>query len=271
MESTKREQERQQKALEAEIKAKDDAAAKHKREMAELQVKFEALNLPIPPPPRPPPPEKKYAMATYDFDSDVSGDLSFKKGERIRVLKHSASVNEWWEGQRGDAKGVFPGNYVKLDSEPKAKAVSPKTAFANKFRSRSTPSINTLLLWSASITLWADTYFLVGYISDMSGNIPADLDAQRLAANNGNRYAVFGENGSYYVHYHDALMQCWTLRSENFPTQYPEAEKYLTTYEQYGCPICVSLGKDSMYFLRTSWGASYSIPKDAELYLGDMS
>lgn len=26
-----------------------------------------------------------------------------------------------------------------------------------------------------------------------------------------------------------------------------------------------------MYFLRTSWGASYSIPIDAELYLGDMS
>lgn len=274
MESTKREQERKQKALEDEIKAKDEAATKHKQEMAELQAKVEALKLPTPPPPRPPPPEKKYATALYDFDSDVPGDLSFKAGERIRVLRQLESASEWWEGQRGDARGIFPGNRVRLDSEFKAEtntAPNANIVSANKLRVRSAPGINSLILWSASITLWADSYFLVGYISDMSGNVPADIDAQRLADNNGNRYAVFGENRSYYVHYHDALMQCWTLRSENFPTQYPEAEKYLTTYEQYGCPTCISLGKNSMYFLRTSWGASYSIPKDAELYLGDMS
>lgn len=278
MESTKREQERKQKALEDEIKAKDDAAAKHKQEMAELKAKVEALQLPA----RPPPPEKKYATALYDFDSEVFGDLTFKAGERIRFLKHSDSANEWWEGQRGDAKGIFPGNYVKLDSDNKTNSVSSdktdsvptnkaNNVSANKVRSRSAPGINSLLLWSASITLWADSYFLVGYISDMSGNVPFDLNRDRLADNNGNRYAIFGENGSSYVHYHDALMQCWTLRSENFPTEYPEAEKYLTTHEQYGCPVCVSLGKNSMYFIRTSWGASYSIPKDAELYLGDMS
>lgn len=211
MESTRREQARRQRVLENEIEAKDDTAAKHKQETAELQAQVEALKLPTvptPPPPRPPPPEKKYATASYDLDSDFSGDLSSRNGERIRVLKHSDSANEWWEGQRGDAKGMFPGNYVKLDTEPKPKAVSPRAVFANKVRVRSPPSINSLLLWSASITLWADSYFLVGYLSDMSGNVSVDLDAQRLADKNGNRYAVFGENGSYYVHYHDALMQC---------------------------------------------------------------
>jgi hypothetical protein len=97
------------------------------------------------------------------------------------------------------------------------------------------------------------------------------MPAERLGLNNGNRYAALGENGSFYVHYHDALMQCWTLRSDNFSTQYPSAENYLTTYEQFGCPTCVSLGKNGMYFIRTAWGASYSIPDDAEAHLGDMS
>jgi hypothetical protein len=272
MESTQREQKLKQKALEDQIKAKDDAAAKHKQEMADLQAKVEALQLPNVPS------VSKYAIALYDFEPECQGDLAFKKGDRIRVLKHTESTEEWWEGEIGTTKGLFPANYTEWETTkpqvkptPPAKPtpepkVTPKTVAPDKLRVRSTPGVNTLLLWPASITLWGDSYFLVACLSDMSGNVPADLDASRLADNNnnGNRYAAFGENGSYYFHYHDEKLQCWTLRSDNFATEYPEADKYLTTYKQWGCPTCFSLGKNSMYFIRTAWGASYDLPKDAE-------
>jgi hypothetical protein len=270
MEATKREQERRQKILEDQIKAKDDAAAKHKLEMAELQAKVDALQLPqavlL----------EKYAIALHDFDGGIEGDLPFVEGDRILVTKHSERSDEWWTGELSGLTGIFPANYVEWEHEAAPKASPPpqpkaKTVSANKLRTRSAPGINSLLLWSASISLWGDSYFLIAYITDMSGNLPAEMPAERTALNNGNRYAALGENGSFYVHYHDALMQCWTLRSENFSTQYPAAENYLTTYEQFGCPTCVSLGKNSMYFIRTAWGASYSIPDDAESHLGDMS
>jgi GTP-binding protein EngB required for normal cell division len=278
MEEQKREQKLKQKALEDQIKAKDDAAAKHKQEMADLQAKVEAMQLPKAPS------VGKYAIALYDFDPIYDGDLAFKKGDRIRILKQTDSTDEWWEGELGAAKGIFPANYTELEpvepevkpapevkATPQAKVtpepkVVPKTVAADKPRIRSSPGMNILTRWPASITLWGDSYFLVAGFSDMSGNVPADLDASRLPDNttNGNRYAVFGENGSHYFHYHDGALQCWTLRSDNFATEYPEAEKYLTTYKQFGCPTCVSLGKEGMYFIRTAYGASYNIPKDAE-------
>lgn len=268
MESTKRERELERKAHQDQIKAKDDAVAKQKQEMADLQAKIEALELPKVPL------VGGYVIALYDFDGAVPGCLAFKRGDRIRITKHTES--DWWEGELDTAKGLFPAHYVKIEpvkpeakATPEAKVTSeaktiPKTIAAEKPRVRSTPGMNSLSLWSASITLWGDSYFLVACFSDMTGNLPANLDAGRLADNNGNRYAAFGENGSHYFHYHDDKLQCWTMRSDNFVTEYPEAEKYLTTYEQYGCPTCVSLGKDGMYFIRTAWGASYKVPKTAE-------
>lgn len=276
MEATRREQERRQKILEDQIRAKDDAAAKHKQEMAELQAKVDALQLPqavlV----------EKYAIALHDFEGGVDGDLPFVEGDRILVTKHSERSDEWWTGELSGLTGIFPANYVEWEHDWKAKAepapqpqtqpqTKAKNVSANKLRTRSAPGINSLLLWSASISLWGDSYFLIAYMTDMWGSLPADMPAERTGPNNGNRYATLGENGSFYVHYHDALMQCWTLRSDNFSTQYPSAEAYLTTYEQFGCPTCVSLGKNGLYFIRTAWGASYNIPDDAEAHLGDMS
>jgi hypothetical protein len=272
MESTRREQERRHRVLEDQIKAKDIAAEKHKQEMAKLQAKVDELQLPNSSS------EDKYAIALYDFKGDVEGDLPLVEGARIRVLKHSARSDEWWTGQIGNITGLFPANYVKWEheqkSEPEIKPLivqKAKNVSTNKLRTRSPPGINSLLIWSASISLWADSYFLVACMTDMSGNLPGDMPPERIGPNNGNRYAVLGENGSFYVHYHDELLQCWTLRSDNFKAQYPHAESYLVNYSQYGCPTCVSLGKDSMYFIRTAWGASYSIPPDAEDFLGDIS
>ncbi|KAJ4343715.1 hypothetical protein N0V95_006545 [Ascochyta clinopodiicola] len=70
-------------------------------------------------PPPPPPPKKiasfqaQYVTAMYDFDSHTSGDLSFREGDRIRVIKKTDSSQDWWEGEVNGQKGSFPANYCK--------------------------------------------------------------------------------------------------------------------------------------------------------------
>jgi amphiphysin len=69
--------------------------------------------------PPPPPPKKigsfqsEYVTAMYDFDSHTSGDLSFREGDRIRVIKKTESSQDWWEGEVNGTKGSFPANYCK--------------------------------------------------------------------------------------------------------------------------------------------------------------
>ncbi|KAJ2110348.1 actin binding protein [Coemansia sp. RSA 922] len=81
------------------------------------------MALPPPPPPAPAavaPPQQdlgeNYATAVYDYDADEEGELSFKEGEIITHIEFPSS--EWWEGvnQKGEY-GLFPANYVELDSQ----------------------------------------------------------------------------------------------------------------------------------------------------------
>jgi amphiphysin len=68
----------------------------------------------------PPPPPKRigsmslFAEAQYTFDGQNPGDLSFKEGDRIRVIKKTDSTDDWWEGELRGVKGSFPANYCKL-------------------------------------------------------------------------------------------------------------------------------------------------------------
>lgn len=70
----------------------------------------------------PPPPPKKRApsfqgeivTAMYDFAGQGSGDLSFREGDRIKVVKKTGSTDDWWEGEVNGVLGSFPANYVKL-------------------------------------------------------------------------------------------------------------------------------------------------------------
>lgn len=70
-------------------------------------------------PPPPPPPKKigsfhgEYVTAMYDFDAHSAGDLSFREGDRIRVVKKTNSSQDWWEGELRGQKGSFPANYVR--------------------------------------------------------------------------------------------------------------------------------------------------------------
>jgi hypothetical protein len=69
--------------------------------------------------PPPPPPKKigsfqgEYVTAMYDFDSLTPGDLDFKEGDRIRVIKKTQSSQDWWEGEVHGKQGSFPANYCK--------------------------------------------------------------------------------------------------------------------------------------------------------------
>ncbi|KAJ5225865.1 SH3 domain-containing protein [Penicillium chermesinum] len=52
------------------------------------------------------------AIALYTFDADQDGDLGFKKGEIITILKRTEKAEDWWTGRIGDRVGIFPSNYV---------------------------------------------------------------------------------------------------------------------------------------------------------------
>ncbi|KAK5661967.1 hypothetical protein OQA88_10078 [Cercophora sp. LCS_1] len=58
--------------------------------------------------------KKNEAIALFTFEADQPGDLSFKKGDVITVLKKTDSANDWWTGMIGTRHGIFPSNYVKM-------------------------------------------------------------------------------------------------------------------------------------------------------------
>ena len=64
-------------------------------------------------PPKLPVPEVQYVTALYDFTAQNAGDISFKRGDRIEIIKKTDNVNEWWTGKVNGQVGQFPGNYVQ--------------------------------------------------------------------------------------------------------------------------------------------------------------
>ncbi|GAB7349295.1 hypothetical protein MBLNU459_g8438t1 [Dothideomycetes sp. NU459] len=58
-------------------------------------------------------PKPGQAIAKFTFDPDQPGDLGFKKGEIITILKKTNNAADWWTGRIGDREGVFPSNYVE--------------------------------------------------------------------------------------------------------------------------------------------------------------
>ncbi|CCH60990.1 hypothetical protein TBLA_0D04950 [Henningerozyma blattae CBS 6284] len=54
------------------------------------------------------------AVALYTFDGEERGDLSFRKGDIIVIIKKSESQDDWWSGRCNGEEGIFPANYVEL-------------------------------------------------------------------------------------------------------------------------------------------------------------
>lgn len=70
--------------------------------------------------PPPPPPAKRFqaaeefVVAQYDF-AGADGDLSFREGDKIRIVKKTQTDQDWWIGELGGIRGNFPANYCKAD------------------------------------------------------------------------------------------------------------------------------------------------------------
>ncbi|KAK5136738.1 hypothetical protein LTR08_002034 [Meristemomyces frigidus] len=54
------------------------------------------------------------AIAKFTFDADQPGDLGFKKGDIITIVKRTESEADWWTGRVGGREGIFPSNYVDV-------------------------------------------------------------------------------------------------------------------------------------------------------------
>ncbi|KAI5867710.1 hypothetical protein GGS23DRAFT_612862 [Durotheca rogersii] len=71
-------------------------------------------------PPPPPPPKKnglgrpdEFVIAQYDFIGQGAGDLSFREGDRIKVVKKTDTDQDWWVGEMNGVRGSFPANYCR--------------------------------------------------------------------------------------------------------------------------------------------------------------
>lgn len=54
------------------------------------------------------------AVAKFTFDADQEGDLGFRKGDIITIIKRTENAADWWTGRIGDRQGIFPSNYVEV-------------------------------------------------------------------------------------------------------------------------------------------------------------
>lgn len=71
---------------------------------------------PPPPPKRLPSHTGTFVTALYDFEGESGADLSFREGDRIRVMKKTESEQDWWEGELRGKRGAFPANYCKIEA-----------------------------------------------------------------------------------------------------------------------------------------------------------
>jgi amphiphysin len=85
------------------------------RTSSSSSINSEAAKKKKPPPPPPPKPsispKPEFVTAKYDFAGENQGDLAFKTGDRIKIIKKTGSMEDWWEGELSGSRGMFPRNY----------------------------------------------------------------------------------------------------------------------------------------------------------------
>ena len=52
-------------------------------------------------------------LALFTFDSEQAGDLGFKKGDIVTILKRTENKTDWWTGELNGKTGIFPSNYIE--------------------------------------------------------------------------------------------------------------------------------------------------------------
>ncbi|KAL0137404.1 hypothetical protein V8B55DRAFT_1528032 [Mucor lusitanicus] len=87
-----------------------------------------------------------YVLAEWDYTAEGNFELSFKEGDKIKLLeKHN---DDWWEGELNDEIGFFPANRTKVYSEDqqvidlvkKASISSTTSSSSATSRTRGAPS-----------------------------------------------------------------------------------------------------------------------------------
>ena len=68
---------------------------------------------PPPPPKKMPSTQEFWVTALYEFAGQGQGDLAFREGDRIRVVKKTDRMDDWWEGELRGVQGSFPANYCQ--------------------------------------------------------------------------------------------------------------------------------------------------------------
>ena len=85
------------------------------RTPSSASINSDAVKKKKPPPPPPPKPsispKPEFVTAKYDFAGESQGDLAFKIGDRIKIIKKTDSLEDWWEGELNGSRGMFPRNY----------------------------------------------------------------------------------------------------------------------------------------------------------------
>lgn len=59
-------------------------------------------------------PKGHKAVALFTFLAEQEGDLPFKKGDYITILKKSETEDDWWSGKCNGKEGIFPANYIEI-------------------------------------------------------------------------------------------------------------------------------------------------------------
>jgi len=72
----------------------------------------------------------------FDYDGQ-EGDLSFKEGDVITIMKQEED-SEWWEGLFNGTHGMFPANYVEV-REPTTKTTIIQTTSTLVHETTTTP------------------------------------------------------------------------------------------------------------------------------------
>ena len=57
--------------------------------------------------------QAQYVTALFDFEAQNPGDLGFREGDTIKVIKKTESTDDWWDGELRGKVGAFPANYVQ--------------------------------------------------------------------------------------------------------------------------------------------------------------
>lgn len=85
------------------------------RERSRMSIAAGKKKAPPPPPPkRLQSSKEQWVTALYTFIGQEEGDLSFEERDKIKVIKRTDSVDDWWDGELNGVRGRFPANYVGL-------------------------------------------------------------------------------------------------------------------------------------------------------------